>query len=78
MIKQKKGLGRGLNAIFTSSETTPETKSHTPSTDMAQVAILSIKPNPTQPRRDFDEDKLSELADSIRDLGVIQPITLVS
>ncbi len=78
MIKQKKGLGRGLNAIFTSSETAPETKSHTSSSaEMAQVAIPSIKPNPTQPRRDFDEEKLSELADSIRELGVIQPITLV-
>ncbi len=77
MIKQKKGLGRGLNAIFTSSETTPEPKSHTPSSEMAQVAILNIKPNPTQPRRDFDEERLEELANSIRELGVIQPITLV-
>ncbi len=78
MIKQKKGLGRGLDAIFTSSEAAPETKSHTtPSAEMAQVAIINIKPNPTQPRRDFDQERLSELADSIRELGVIQPITLV-
>ncbi len=77
MIKQKKGLGRGLNAIFTSSDTIAEPKTHLPSNEMAQVAILSIKPNPTQPRREFDEGKLSELADSIRELGVIQPITLM-
>ncbi len=77
MIKQKKGLGRGLNAIFTSSDTIAETKTHLPSNEMAQVAILSIKPNPTQPRREFDDNKLSELADSIRELGVIQPITLM-
>ncbi|MFI3292844.1 MAG: ParB/RepB/Spo0J family partition protein [Rikenellaceae bacterium] len=77
MIKQKKGLGRGLNAIFTSSDTIAEPKNHLPNNDMAQVAIPNIKPNPNQPRREFDDDKLSELADSIRELGVIQPITLM-
>ncbi len=77
MIKQKKGLGRGLNAIFTSSDTVAEPKSHTPTNEMAQVAILNIKPNPAQPRREFDEERLAELADSIRELGVIQPITLM-
>ncbi|MFI3281975.1 MAG: ParB/RepB/Spo0J family partition protein [Rikenellaceae bacterium] len=79
MIKQKKGLGRGLNAIFTSSETVAEPKSHSSATsnEMAQVAILNIRPNPNQPRREFDDDKLSELADSIKELGVIQPITLM-
>ncbi len=77
MIKQKKGLGRGLNAIFTSSDTVAEPKTHATSNDMAQVSILNIKPNPNQPRRDFDDDKLGELADSIRSLGVIQPITIV-
>ncbi len=78
MIKQKKGLGRGLNAIFTSSDTVAEQpKTNVTSSEMAQISILSIKPNPTQPRRDFDEERLNELADSIRELGVIQPITLM-
>ncbi|MFR9603508.1 MAG: ParB/RepB/Spo0J family partition protein [Rikenellaceae bacterium] len=77
MIKQKKGLGRGLNAIFTSSDTVAEPKTHVASNDMAQVSILNIKPNPNQPRRDFDDEKLGELTDSIRSLGVIQPITIV-
>ncbi len=77
MIKQKKGLGRGLNAIFTSSETVAESISHATSNEMAQVAIVNIKPNPTQPRREFLDESLSELADSIRELGVIQPITLM-
>ncbi len=78
MIKQKKGLGRGLNAIFTSSDTAPETKIHTPSSsEMAQVATLNIKPNPTQPRREFSQESLDELASSIKELGVIQPITLM-
>ncbi len=77
MIKQKKGLGRGLNAIFTSSDTVAEPKNNHPSNEMAQVAIPNIKPNPTQPRREFDQESLTELANSIRELGVIQPITLM-
>jgi ParB family chromosome partitioning protein len=43
---------------------------------MAEVSITDIIPNPLQPRRDFDEEALQELATSIAELGVIQPITL--
>ena len=77
MIKQKKGLGRGLNAIFTSSETVTENITQAASQEMAQVSVVSIKPNPTQPRKDFSQESLDELADSIRELGVIQPLTLM-
>jgi ParB family chromosome partitioning protein len=44
--------------------------------EMAEVDIKSITPNPLQPRREFDDEALSELAESIKQLGVIQPITL--
>ena len=44
--------------------------------EMAEVAIADIFPNPLQPRTEFDEEALTELADSIAQLGVIQPITL--
>jgi ParB family chromosome partitioning protein len=44
--------------------------------EMAEVAISDIIPNPLQPRRDFDDETLQELATSIAELGVIQPITL--
>jgi ParB family chromosome partitioning protein len=44
--------------------------------EMAEVSIADITPNPLQPRRDFDEEALQELATSISELGVIQPITL--
>ena len=43
---------------------------------MAEIAIGDIIPNPTQPRTQFDEEALDELADSIRQLGVIQPVTV--
>ena len=41
-----------------------------------EIRLASIKPNPTQPRQDFDEESLSELAGSIRTLGLIQPLTV--
>lgn len=72
MTAQKKhGLGRGLDALF--GDLTPKTK---PMSEMAEVAISSIEPNPLQPRTAFDEEALQELASSIAQLGVIQPITL--
>ena len=67
----KRGLGRGLDALF--GDLTPKTK---PMSEMAEIAISDIEPNPLQPRRTFDEEALQELAASISQLGVIQPITL--
>lgn len=70
---KQKGLGRGLDAIFGSDKPTAILK---PMSEMAEIPIEQIIPNPTQPRREFDEAALEELADSIRSLGIIQPITL--
>lgn len=70
---KQKGLGRGLDAIFGSE--LPDTKLK-PMTEMAEIDIARIIPNPTQPRTQFDEEALDELADSIRQLGVIQPVTV--
>ena len=70
---KKRGLGRGLDALF--GDITPAQQSK-PMSEMAEVAITDIEPNPLQPRREFDKEALSELADSIAQLGVIQPITL--
>ena len=47
-----------------------------PMSQMAEIEIADIIPNPTQPRTQFDEEALDELADSIRQLGIIQPITV--
>lgn len=72
MMKQK-GLGRGLDAIFGSD--LPDAKLK-PMAEMAEIEISQIIPNPTQPRTQFDEEALDELADSIRQLGIIQPVTV--
>ena len=69
---KQKGLGRGLDAIFGGNI---EAKSK-PMSEMTEVAISDIIPNPTQPRTEFDEEALVELSDSIKQLGLIQPITV--
>jgi ParB family chromosome partitioning protein len=74
MIKQK-GLGRGLDAIF-ESESLTGPKAARPMEAAGEIAVALISPNPRQPRTLFDEQALEELADSIRVLGVIQPVTV--
>lgn len=69
--QKKRGLGRGLDALF--GDIAPKSK---PMSEMAEVAISEIEPNPLQPRTAFDDESLQELASSIAQLGVIQPITL--
>ena len=64
-------LGRGLDALIS----TDEVKTQGSST-INEVPIAQIAPNPNQPRRDFDEEALQELAASIRELGLVQPITV--
>jgi ParB family chromosome partitioning protein len=66
------GSGRGLDALI---DTTAEVKTEG-SSNLNEVELSQIDPNPNQPRREFDEEALSELASSIRELGIIQPITL--
>ena len=62
-----------MDAIFGTEKVTVKA---TPMNQMAQIAISEIIPNPTQPRSQFDDEALQELADSIKQLGVIQPITV--
>ena len=66
------GLGRGLDALI---DTRSEVKTEG-SSNLNEVEIAQIEPNPNQPRREFDEEALQELATSIRELGIIQPITV--
>jgi len=62
-------LGKGFEALF-SADPTPTVKQGEP----MFVPISRIEPNPDQPRKDFDEKAMAELADSIREKGIIQPI----
>jgi ParB family chromosome partitioning protein len=72
-IKKKyTALGRGLDALISTHEEV-ETSG---SSSISEVALSQIEANPNQPRREFDEKALEELADSIRNFGIIQPITL--
>lgn len=71
MAKQKFTLGRGLDALIST-----EAVRTAGSSSIGEIEIDKIFANPNQPRRDFNEDALQELADSIKELGVIQPITL--
>ncbi len=72
-MKQQKGLGRGLDAIFGTEALDAKLR---PMSRMAEIDIADIVPNPTQPRTQFDEEALDELAGSIRQLGIIQPVTV--
>ena len=65
------GLGRGLDALIDTTHVNTNGSS-----SINEVALNEIKANPNQPRRNFDEEALEELAASIRELGVISPITL--
>lgn len=68
--KRKAGLGRGLEALI---PTEPDSGDHP---TYLEVPVDGIKPNPDQPRSRFDEETLSELAASIEEVGVLQPVVL--
>jgi ParB family transcriptional regulator, chromosome partitioning protein len=87
MSKQgKMVLGKGLGALIPSTPPVPEPVSVQPSAEtiddgasydvLAHIEISDIDPNPYQPRMDFDADSLRELAQSIREKGLVQPVTV--
>lgn len=82
-IKRKSVLGKGLSALLTDanihSEEAIVSKQNADSVDIGsvrEIPISSIEPNPYQPRQQFEEDALEELAESIKAQGIIQPITV--
>ena len=90
MSKQQRGLGKGLGALlggdtdlirkpvgYVNKQVVTETKIQTQDTaDIMRIPVDLIEPNPYQPRMSFDQEAPEELADSIRTLGLIQPITV--
>jgi ParB family chromosome partitioning protein len=74
MSMQKKGLGRGLSALIpVAAEPRTEPKQENSN---FEIAVERIIPSPLQPRRAFDETKIEELASSIRNQGIIQPLVV--
>lgn len=78
MAAKKQVLGRGLGALLQSMETTnPEIDyNSTITASIAFIPISKIEPNPNQPRKEFDSKAIEELAQSIKEQGVIVPITI--
>ncbi len=69
--KKFNALGRGLDALISTENVRPQGSS-----TINEIPLEQIEANPNQPRREFDEDALQELANSIVEIGIIQPITL--
>src|SRR5574344_2078119 len=70
-MAKRQALGRGLDALLSMDDIKTEGSS-----SINEIELSKIKVNPNQPRREFDEDALQELATSIAEIGIIQPITL--
>ena len=91
MSKQQRGLGKGLSALlgggqdlsnirkpvgYVNKEVVSNDTPKQPSADILRIPVDMIEPNPYQPRMSFDQEALGELAESIKTLGLIQPITV--
>ena len=68
--RRSKRLGKGLSALI------PEIYEEVEQKDIVQVKLSNIRPNKNQPRKEFDEEKIKALSDSIKNFGVLQPIVL--
>ena len=72
---KKTGLGKGLDALFADNLLVNEEKEEDNSTEkIHKIKVIEIEPNRDQPRKNFDEEALEELANSIKTYGVLQPI----
>ena len=76
MNEKKRGLGRGLNALINTGTDTESKENAKENNEYKEVFvnISLVEPNRNQPRKEFDKDALSELANSIKQYGILQPI----
>ncbi len=77
MNEKKRGLGRGLNALINTGSDTENNKKNTKENHEYKEVFINIslvEPNRNQPRKEFDKESLSELANSIKQYGILQPI----
>ena len=78
---KRKALGKGLEQLFSNEslyvnplETLDEIAENTPKEDIVEIKVSELRSNPYQPRQTFDQEKLVELANSIKEFGVLEPI----
>ena len=80
MVSKKNALGKGLSALLENAKTDITSSNDHQKSDVVgsitRIKISSISPNPFQPRLDFDKEPLVELSNSIKEHGIIQPITV--
>ena len=80
MVSKKNALGKGLGALLENAKTDITSKSQNSDPDqvksISRINIFNISPNPFQPRIDFEKETLEELSNSIKEHGIIQPITV--
>lgn len=75
-MSKKGGLGKGLGAIFGENTSPAVEKAQEPASAAQELLIKNIAANPYQPRCNFDEEKLQELAASIKEFGIVQPVVV--
>lgn len=75
MEKRKGGLGKGLGSLIPDAIKEP-TEQQVVVSAIQELPLADIRPNPHQPRKEFDEETLEELAASIKSIGIVQPITV--
>ena len=75
-LKKRQSLGRGLGSLLSDASPKEEAPKKIGAADIFKVPVSQIEANPYQPRQDFDQEALQELADSIKTHGIIQPITV--
>lgn len=75
-VEKPRRLGRGLEALIPGAMAPASAGPQPPSSDYQRLPLARIRPNPYQPRREFDETELSELQASLKASGLLQPITV--
>ncbi len=75
-MAKRSALGRGLGALITDAAEDPKPRLTETVSAIQELRLEDIRPNPFQPRTEFDEKTLQELADSIKSIGIVQPITV--
>ncbi|TRX72204.1 ParB/RepB/Spo0J family partition protein [Carboxylicivirga sp. M1479] len=75
-MARKSALGRGLGALIENADEVTQRRETKPAASINEIEIDKIEVNPWQPRTKFDEERLLELSESIKQIGIVQPLTL--